>query len=113
MCLLKTTTPAPIPWGTPWKLAFELCTGKRPFDGSTPFSLFLAHVSSGIPEPKSLNPTLPNWLSTMIEICVEKEKKHRYQSIKEIVSLFHANLSGNEQSIISKLLSAFSARRAG
>lgn len=71
-------------------LAFELFTGQKPFDGATPFSLFLAHVSKGIPEPRTLNPEIPKWVSTMIEICSEKDKKHRYKSMKEVVGLMRS-----------------------
>lgn len=68
-------------------LAYELITGQRPFDGGTTFKLFLAHVSEGIPEAIKVNPETPRWLSTMIEICGEKEKNHRYKSMEEILGL--------------------------
>lgn len=70
-------------------LAFELFTKKRPFDGNTPFKLFLAHVSQGIPEVRKINPDVPKWLSTMIEICAEKDKNHRYANMDEVISLIN------------------------
>lgn len=71
-------------------LVFEMMTGKRPFDGSTPFKLFLSHVWDGIPDMRSIQADIPKWICTMVEICCEKEKKHRYQSMHEIVSLIRA-----------------------
>jgi len=78
-------------------LAFELFTREKPFDGRTSFSLFLAHVSKGLPEPRILNPEIPPWISTMIEICSEKDKKHRYQSMKEVLALIHSQKHKKER----------------
>jgi eukaryotic-like serine/threonine-protein kinase len=83
-------------------LAYELCTGRKPFDGETPFSLFLAHVAQGIPEPKHINPEIPSWLSTLIEICAEKEKKHRYQSMEEVLLLLQSKKSGEKRGVFSR-----------
>lgn len=71
-------------------LVFEMMTGRRPFDGSTPFKLFLSHVWDGVPDMRKINPDIPKWLVTMVEICCEKEKRHRYQSMQEVLSLIKA-----------------------
>jgi eukaryotic-like serine/threonine-protein kinase len=84
-------------------LLFELFTGKRPFDGTTPFSLFLAHVSKGIPEPKVFNSEIPSWLSTMIEICAEKESRHRYQNMEEVLTLFRSRMEAKKRFSVSRL----------
>ncbi len=85
-------------------LAFELFTGEKPFEGSTPYSLFLAHVSKGLPEPRSINPEIPKWVSTLIEICAEKDKKHRYQSMQEVLSYMRLQKDKKKSSFISRLL---------
>lgn len=90
-------------------LAFEACTRKKPFDGETPFSLFLAHVSKGIPDPAKINPELPSWLATMIEICAEKDKKHRYQSMKEVFELIKSR-KNPKKNFLTKLFSHVSSR---
>ncbi len=84
-------------------LAFELCTRKKPFDGETPFSLFLAHVAKAAPKPRTINPELPRWLSVMIEICVEKEKKHRYQSMDEVLREIQSNKNVQKKGFLSRL----------
>ncbi len=90
-------------------LAYELITGQRPFDGSTTFKLFLAHVSEGIPEAIKVNPETPKWISTMIEICGEKEKKHRYGSMNEILELIRNKKdkqADNKKGLIQKIASS-------
>lgn len=82
-------------------LCFELFTGKRPFDGSTPFKLFLAHVSEDIPDIKEINPEIPSWIATMTEICCEKNKSHRYSSMSEILNLIRAKKKKPTKSIFS------------
>jgi serine/threonine protein kinase len=84
-------------------LLFELFTGKRPFDGTTPFSLFLAHVSEGIPEPREINPDIPSWLSTMIEICAEKESKHRYKNMEEVLTLIRSRIEPKKRFSFGRL----------
>lgn len=78
-------------------LAFELLTRKKPFSGETPFSLFLAHVSKDTPSPKALNPEIPSWLSTMVEICIDKEKEGRYQTMNDILNLIKAHKNSKEK----------------
>jgi serine/threonine-protein kinase len=82
-------------------LAFELLTGQRPFDGSTPFKLFLAHVSQDIPNVRKINEDIPKWLAVMIEICTEKSKNHRYPNMKQIVDLFTAKTRKGGKSFFS------------
>lgn len=84
-------------------LAFELFTKQRPFDGSTPFKLFLAHVSEKLPAARSINSEIPKWIETMIEICTEKNKNHRYSSITEIVELIKSKSEQKNKSFFSFL----------
>ncbi|HMO17616.1 MAG TPA: serine/threonine-protein kinase [Oligoflexia bacterium] len=79
-------------------LAFELLTAKRPFDGNTPFKLFLAHVSQGIPDIRKINSDIPKWLANMVEICSEKKPEHRYRTMKEVLSLIRSKKDRKEAS---------------
>ncbi len=82
-------------------LAFELFTKQRPFDGSTPFKLFLAHVSEKLPAARSINQEIPKWIETMIEICTEKNRNHRYSNITEIVQLINSKTKNKKKSLFS------------
>jgi serine/threonine protein kinase/Flp pilus assembly protein TadD len=65
-------------------IAYELCTGRRPFGGAT-----LADVSSSIlrdsPEPPtSLRADLPGTLGRIVTRCLQKEPRDRYQTALEL-----------------------------
>jgi len=65
-------------------ILYELAVGRRPFAGST-----LADVGSAIlrdqPQPlQSLRPDLPRELATIIERCLEKDPRRRYQTALEV-----------------------------
>jgi serine/threonine protein kinase/Tol biopolymer transport system component len=67
-------------------ILFELVTGKVPFQGDTPFSVALKHRSEAPPDPKELNPGIPEDLRRLILVCMEKERENRYQTAAELLA---------------------------
>ena len=67
-------------------ILFELVTGKVPFEGETPFSVALKHRSEPPPDPKQLNPSIPEDLRRLILVCMEKEREERYQTAAELLA---------------------------
>jgi serine/threonine-protein kinase len=47
-------------------IAFELCTGRVPFSGATPMDVMVAHVGTPPPDPRKLEPSLPESLVELI-----------------------------------------------
>lgn len=73
-------------------LAYELFSGRRPFDGDTPFQIFVAHVAQEIPSLRSEFKNFPKWLDTLIAIATEKDPKHRYPDMQQILDLIDSKI---------------------
>jgi TolB-like protein/Tfp pilus assembly protein PilF len=78
-------------------ILFEMVTGRPPFEGETAFSIANKHKSEPAPNPRALNPQVPEDFSRLILRCLEKEKEKRYQSASDV----QAELEKIEQQIPS------------
>jgi len=65
---------------------FEMLTGERPFKGDTSLSVAMKHKSEAPPNPKDLNDQIPDDLSCLVLMCLEKKKEKRYQSAEELLA---------------------------
>jgi tetratricopeptide (TPR) repeat protein len=66
---------------------FELATGVLPFrEGNVPYH----HVHTPPPDPRKLNPALPDGLSTIITRCLQKDPGARFQTAREILTEIRA-----------------------
>ncbi len=65
-------------------ILFEMLTGSVPFRGDTPVSLALKHRKDIPPEPRDINPEIPEGVSRCILRCLEKDKEKRFQSASEV-----------------------------
>jgi len=59
---------------------YEVCTGARPFQGDSEYSIMAAHLQSNPPPPIQLSPNLPPDLSEIILLSLEKEPAKRFQT---------------------------------
>jgi len=66
-------------------ILFEMVTGRVPFEGETPLGVAMKHKSEAPPNPKTLNPQLPDDLNRIILRCLEKDRTQRYQSAEELL----------------------------
>lgn len=64
-------------------ILFEMLTGKVPFQGDTPVSIALLHRKAMPPNPRSVNPEIPEDLNGLILKCLEKNKERRFETAKE------------------------------
>jgi serine/threonine protein kinase len=79
-------------------LAFELLTGKRPFLGDEPGTekggeskaerVCYAHLNLAPPDPRSINPALPEALSAVLLKALEKDPVLRYLDMQEFFQAF-------------------------
>jgi serine/threonine protein kinase/tetratricopeptide (TPR) repeat protein len=74
---------------------FEMLTGRLPFEGDTPLSVAVKQKSEAPPDPRKLNPQVPEDLNRIILKCLEKSREKRYRSATE----FLADLAGIEKSL--------------
>jgi len=66
-------------------LLFELLTGTLPFKGDTAVGVALKQKTELPPNPKSLNPHIPNEVSQLILRCLEKDKSKRYPNATSLL----------------------------
>ncbi|MFA9453748.1 MAG: serine/threonine protein kinase [Candidatus Aminicenantaceae bacterium] len=78
-------------------ICYEMLTGKRPFEGNSPFSIGYKHKMEPPQNPRLVDPRIPEELSRCVLKCLEKQREDRYQSAAEILadlSLIRNQLSG-------------------
>ncbi len=66
-------------------ILYEMVTGRVPFEGETPLSVCLKHKSEKPPDPRKMEPQIPESLSGLILKCLEKDKEKRYQNAGELL----------------------------
>ena len=74
---------------------FEMLTGRLPFEGDTPLSVAVKQKSEPAPDPRDLNPQIPEDLDRIILKCLEKSREKRYRSAEDLL----ADLARVEQSL--------------
>jgi len=65
---------------------FEMLTGRLPFEGETPLSVAVKQKSEPPPDPRKLNPQIPDELNHIILKCLEKSREKRYRSTDELLA---------------------------
>lgn len=65
---------------------FEMLTGTRPFDGETAVTVALKHLQDPIPEPRSLNPAIPQSLQLILQKALAKQVHRRYATAEQFLS---------------------------
>jgi len=72
---------------------YAMCTGKPPFDASTPY-LVLRRVTDEQPKPiEEINPNIPAWLIGLIERLLAKKPADRIQSAGEVSEILAEHLN--------------------
>jgi serine/threonine-protein kinase len=59
---------------------YQLVTGRRPFEGTSEYSIMAAHLNEAPTPPAELDPSLPPQLSQIILAALEKDPAKRFQS---------------------------------
>lgn len=67
-------------------LAFELATGRLPFDGQTLTELIAQHLERPPPRPSAIRADLPAALEALILKSLEKDPRQRHQDIGEFLT---------------------------
>jgi serine/threonine-protein kinase len=66
-------------------IMFLLFTGEEPFVGEDPRSIIMRHLTQPPPSLCKSNPAAPELLETIVFKALEKERNHRYASVKELI----------------------------
>jgi eukaryotic-like serine/threonine-protein kinase len=81
----ETATPASDRYGL-GVVAFELLTGRRPFEGDTAATEALAHVTAPVPSAESIRPELPDGVDEVLRRALAKEPDQRPETCAALVA---------------------------
>jgi eukaryotic-like serine/threonine-protein kinase len=73
-------------------VAFELLTGRRPFEGDSVAAEASAHVTGTVPSVRDVNPALPSELDPVFAQALAKDPARRYGSAAEFVAALRHSL---------------------
>jgi serine/threonine-protein kinase len=73
-------------------VAFELLTGRRPFEGDSIAAEAAAHVTREVPSVGDVNPNVPRELDPVFAKALAKDPMQRYTSAAEFVAALRASL---------------------
>jgi serine/threonine protein kinase len=80
-------------------ILYEICTGVRPFQGDTPISIIMQHISTMPTSPDLINPKLPPALTAVILRVLAKDPEARFPSASSMMAAlaeaFNLPISGN------------------
>ena len=71
---------------------FEMLTGTRPFEGETPYSVAVKHVTEAPPSICGVNPRLPRSLDPVLYKALAKNREVRFQTADELAQALQAAL---------------------
>jgi serine/threonine protein kinase len=66
-------------------IAFEMITGRVPFNAPTPLGVIAAHQMTPPPSPRKLNPSLPESVVQPILTCLAKDPRERQETATEFI----------------------------
>ncbi|KQL44236.1 serine/threonine protein kinase [Brevibacillus choshinensis] len=64
---------------------YEMVTGELPFSGDSPISVALKHLQEPLPEPRQVNPAIPQSVENVILKALVKDPFLRYSSAREML----------------------------
>lgn len=83
-------------------LAYEIFTGQQPFNQGSMFDLMTTRIKFDPPNPRDVNPRIPNDLAELILKCLRRDPDQRYQNMEEILADL-ANLFEKENITVAEL----------
>ena len=96
-------------------VAFELLTGRRPFEGDSVAAEAALHVTGPVPSVRDVDPSLPGELDPVFARALAKDPKARYGSAGEFVAALRASLdeAAGATKVIGPPPPAYEPRRRG
>ncbi len=80
---------------------FEMLTGARPFEGETPYSVAVKHVTEAPPSICGVNPRLPRSFDPVLYKALAKNREVRFQTANELAQALQAALESRPITPIS------------
>ncbi len=86
---------------------FEFATGRRPFEGDTELELMMGIVQSPPTDPRTYVPDLPEDMARIMLTALQKDRRQRYQSAREMRADVEHFLANRRAMVDSYTLSNF------
>lgn len=64
-------------------MLYQILTARLPYEADSPTQVVLLHMTDPIPDPRAINPTIPEAVAKVIYRAMEKDAAKRYQSALE------------------------------
>jgi serine/threonine protein kinase len=77
---------------------FEMVSGRPPFEAESAMTLMMMHINDPVPNPKSLNPEVPDGLVAVINKALAKDPNNRYQTAAQMAAALRNILSAGSSS---------------
>lgn len=65
---------------------FELVSGRPPFEADSAMTLMMMHINDPVPDPRKLNPDVPEALVAVINKALAKDPNDRYQTAAQMAA---------------------------
>jgi serine/threonine protein kinase len=72
---------------------YAMCTGRPPFQGSTPYVVLKSVTEEQPPPIHVINPEIPEWLTEVVDRLHAKKPDDRFQSAQILAELLHRRLA--------------------
>ena len=73
---------------------FEMVSGRPPFEADSAMTLMMMHINDPVPNPKKLNPDVPDSLVAIINKALAKDPADRYQTAAQMAAALRNALAG-------------------
>ena len=77
---------------------YEMLTGRPPFEGDTPLTIAMSHVSKPPPDVRSINPAVPEAIAAVVTKAMAKKPEERFATAAEMAAELRAASAGVETS---------------
>lgn len=74
---------------------FHTITGQRPFSGDTPLAVMMAHAEQPLPDPRKINPDVPESVCELLERMCAKDPAGRYQTPADLLADLEVLMGGS------------------
>jgi tRNA A-37 threonylcarbamoyl transferase component Bud32 len=78
-------------------ILYEMLTGRVPYDAETPMAVVVKHITSPLPLPRSINPTIPEPVERVILKALAKNPDDRFPRAGDLVVALEAAIASAEE----------------
>lgn len=73
-------------------MLYQVLTGRLPYEADSPTQVVLMHMTEPVPDPRSINPTIPESLAKVVFRAMEKDANKRYQNALDFAEALQFSL---------------------